>query len=82
MGESASARHEDALAPVISLPIEARSCFTCANARFPDSDIAGPVTYCTIYSEVIDSEAYAAEDCFTYERCAEGEQPDDMETLP
>jgi hypothetical protein len=55
-----------------------RSCFTCSNARFPDSDIAGPVTWCTIYDEVIDSEAYAAEDCFTYERCDEGAQPDDL----
>lgn len=82
MGAVPQDGREEPLAQVVHLPLEQRSCFTCMNARFPDSDIAGPVTYCLIYSEVIDSEAYAAEDCFTYERCAEGEQPNDMETLP
>lgn len=70
------------LAPVIQLHPEApRSCFTCSHARFPEMDIAGPVTYCTVYSEVVDSEAYAAEDCFTYDRCDEGDQPDDIDYL-
>ena len=34
-------------------------------------------TFCTIYDEVIVSELYEAEDCPTYEVCAEGDQPVD-----
>jgi len=46
----------------------------CVNARFPEYQ-GGVVTFCTVYAELIDSETYAAEDCFTYERCTEGDQP-------
>lgn len=56
----------------------ARSCFTCHNARFPECDIAGPVTYCSIYNEVVDSEAWAALDCLSYVKCDDGDQPDDL----
>jgi hypothetical protein len=64
-------------AQIIAFPVvQVRSCFTCVNARFPEDDVAGPVTVCTVYDEVIDSEVYAAEDCFTYEQCEEGSQPD------
>jgi len=70
----------DGLAEVIPIG-PPRSCFTCSNARFPDTD-AGPVTWCTIYTEVVDSELYAAEDCFTYEHCNEGDQPVEDVELP
>lgn len=65
---------------LIQLPLAQRSCFTCVNARFPDYQ-GGVVTFCKVYAEVIVSETYAAEDCFTYERCDEGDQPDDMSVL-
>lgn len=63
-------------AVVIQLPVAQRSCFTCVHARFPERN-GGAVTFCTVYDEDVDSEAYAAEDCFTYERCNEGDQPSD-----
>lgn len=72
MGESAREERIElgGLAEVIQLHPEPRSCFTCANARFYEF-----ATWCSIYEEVIDSEVYAAEDCFTYELCKEGDQP-------
>lgn len=60
---------------VIPLFAEQRSCFTCENARFPESR-NGIITYCTVYEQPIDSETYEAEDCFTYSRCEEGSQPE------
>lgn len=65
------------LAPVIPIG-PPRSCFTCFNSRAVELDIAGPVTYCSIYSEVVHSEQYAALDCLSYERCNDGDQPDDL----
>lgn len=76
MGEAAKRGPDpdDGLAKVIQLHPQVRSCFTCMNSRSVDVDDS-PVTWCTIYEEIIDSELYAAEDCFTYERCNEGDQP-------
>jgi len=60
---------------VIPFPVKAQpSCFTCANARFPENSEGGIFTWCTIYDEVIHSEIYAAEDCYTYDYCEEGTQ--------
>lgn len=56
-----------------------RSCFTCMNSRYPETP-GGAVTWCRIYDEVVDSEAFAAQDCLTYERCEDGAQPDDLPT--
>lgn len=70
-----AAAPSDGLGKVIELPVKPRSCFTCENARFPEHPEVGTVTFCAIYREVIDSELYAAEDCFTYDHCAEGSQP-------
>jgi hypothetical protein len=44
-----------------------RSCFDCVHFdELIDDD--GVQSYCTAYEEVIDSEAYNAEDCPIYER--------------
>lgn len=71
MGTDTTDRPEQPLAPVIQLFGAQRSCFTCAHAQWPEDDME---TYCTVYRENIASEAYAAEDCFTYEYVPEGTQ--------
>ncbi len=58
------------LAEVIQFPIKERSCFTCVHWRGIEF-----TSWCEVYSQTIDSEAYDAEDCFTYEYCEEGTQP-------
>lgn len=59
------------LAQVIPFPIKDRSCFTCVHWRGIEQ---GAVSWCEVYTQTIDSEAYA-EECFTYEHCEEGTQP-------
>lgn len=61
---------EDRTAEVVPL-YPARSCFECAHFTErddPDDPASGVYSYCTVYQEVIDSEAYSAEDCPAYER--------------
>lgn len=82
MGASAQPLDDDS-GVVLPFPTKAQpSCFTCVHARFPETD-SGVFTWCTVYDEVIYSELYAAEDCFTYEFCPEGEQVVEVDfTLP
>ena len=80
MATSAQSTHaveSGELAKVIPLG-PPRSCFTCINSRSVDHDVAGPVTWCVIYDEVVDSEAWAALDCLSYVKCNDGDQPDDL----
>lgn len=60
------------LAEVIQLPLAQRSCFTCAHWRGIE---LGAVSWCEVYAQTIDSEAYDAEECFTFEYVEEGTQP-------
>lgn len=63
---------EGQLAKVIQFPAAPRSCFTCSHWRGIEQ---GAVSWCEVYSQTIDSEAYEAEECFTYEHVEEGSQP-------
>lgn len=63
---------QERLATVIPFPIQDRSCFTCVHWRGIEQ---GAVSWCEVYNQTIDSEAYEAEDCATYENCEEGTQP-------
>lgn len=71
MGVYPTDRSEQPLAPVIQLHGAPPSCFTCVHAQWPGD---GLVTHCTVYNETIESESYAAKDCFTYEYVPEGSQ--------
>lgn len=80
MGSSAIQRVPvERLAEVIRLPIEARSCFTCAHARFPVDATGAEHTVCSVFREPVDDETYDAEDCATYEYCPDGSQPIECE---
>jgi hypothetical protein len=60
------------LAVVIQFPVRDISCFNCEHWRGTEN---GAVSWCDMFEQTIDSEAYEAEDCGGYERCEEGSQP-------
>lgn len=64
-------------AVIIPFP-KPKTCWTCFHWRSLDTDIAGPVSFCALFTEVIDSEVWSAQDCLAYDYCDENTQPDDL----